>query len=86
MRLVDQLVDVLQRLHLAHDGVEPVEAAVVLAEVPRPVLLAHEHDLSSVRSAGRNDPSLVEREGHLLAAFVSSHCDQRFIGRERGIG
>jgi hypothetical protein len=67
-RLVDKLVDVRQRLHrLLRDG---VQSAVVLKKAPRAVLLPREHDRGSVRSAGRDNPALIEQKGHLFAALV----------------
>ena len=48
---------------------DDVEAAVILAEAPRLVLLPRKYGCS-VGGAGMDDPALEEQEGHLPATFV----------------
>jgi hypothetical protein len=68
--LIHQLVHVGQWLDRPlRVGVEP---AVVLTGAPRPVRLPRnlKDDRSRARGAGRNDPPLIEQEGHLRATLV----------------
>ena len=85
-RLVHELVDVRERLHQPlHDG---VEAAVVLEQRHVPSTF-HANTTDAAREAleGIIQPWSSRKATYFLHSSSSScHGDQRFIGRDRGMG
>ena len=88
-RLVYKLVDVRERLYRPLRDGSGVEAAVVLTEAPRAVRLPREYNRCSLGAWEALEGTIQPRSSRKATCFphsLSSPCDKRFFGRDRGIG